>query len=225
METVTENRVGARELGRLLGVSDTAVRKAVKAGRISVAAKDGKGWPLFDPDQAREEWARNSHPGNTRRPEQRAGGRPRKDGQPTAKAQPRRPAADPPPAPPAPDGGGDGDGYDFDPEAGVPDPKDRKLSYNEAAALEKHYKAKLAELDFQQKIGVLVPVEHVATEVGREYTRVRSRLLAIPSKLAPDVAIVDDVGECRRLLEAAIVDALNELAADAAAEIDGAAAA
>lgn len=225
--TATVELIGARELGRRLGVSDTAVRKAVKAGRVTVAGKDGRGWPLFHPDTAAAEWSRNSHPGNTRSPEQRKGGRPRKDGRPTAQAQIRRPAGQQQDPPQDPDDGGDPEGqaFDFNPDDGVPDPKVRKLSYNEAAALEKHFKAKLSELDYRKKVGEVVEIDAVAAEVGREYTRVRARLLALAPKLAPEVAITDSVAECRRIIEAAVVDALNELAADAAAEIAGEAAA
>ncbi|MGD9663801.1 MAG: hypothetical protein AB7U34_01115 [Novosphingobium sp.] len=189
--------VNANQLSRVLGVSHTAIAKAVKTGRISIAGQDDKGRNQYDTETALAEWGANTNPSKTR--EKRTGGRPRKDGTP---AQPRvTPTTSPHhPSRPGPNGGGEG-----------------RTTYNESAALEKHYQAQLARLEYEQKIGALVPIVNVAQEVEKEYARVRARLLAIPSKLAPDVALIDDAAQCRLLIEAAITDALNELAADAAA--------
>lgn len=208
------------ELARVLGVSHTAVAKAAKTGRISVAERDEKGRALYDPDTAMQEWGARSAPAQKR--EHKKGGRPRKDGSP---AQPRVVPTTAPHHPdrPGPKGGAlqtggglrgprapGGDG-DEPTDGGTP-------TYNQAAAVEKHYKAQLARITYEKEIGTLVPILNVAQEVEREYSRVRARLLAIPSKLAPDVALTDDVAACRTLIEAAITDALNELAADAAAD-------
>lgn len=202
--------VNANQLARLIGVSRPAVAKAVKVGRLAVTQYDDKGRMMFDPDVALQQWAANTNPSKAR--ETKAGGRPRKDGKPTAvpTTAPHHPDR------PMPNGGALQTGGGLrGPRA--PGGEEIPTTYNEAAALEKHYKAQLAKLEFEQKIGTLVPIADVAQEVEREYTRVRSRLLAIPSKLAPDVALTDDVAECRSLIEAAITDALNELAADTAA--------
>lgn len=205
--------VNASQLARVLGVSHTAIAKAVKAGRISIAQRDEKERAQFDTETAVHEWGANTNPSKAR--EKRTGGRPRKDGTP---AQPRVTPTTAPhhPSRPGPNGGALNTGGGLrGPRA--PDGNGNVTTYNEAAALEKHYKAQLARLEYEQKIGTLVPIENVAQEVETEYGRVRARLLAIPSKLAPDVALTDDVAMCRGLIEAAIVDALNELAADAAA--------
>ena len=53
--------VSARELGRLLGVSDTAVRKAAKARRIPQHT-DG----TFDADACRSAWAGSTDPARTK---------------------------------------------------------------------------------------------------------------------------------------------------------------
>lgn len=205
--------VNTNQLARIIGVSHTAINKAVKVGRLSVAELDEKGRKLFDPETAVVEWGENTNPAKAR--ETKAGGRPRKDGTP---AQPRVTATTAPHHPSRPGGRGGAlntggglrgprapDGEDGDSEG--------RTTYNEAAAIEKHYKAQLAKLEYEQKIGALVPIENVAQEVEKEYSRVRARLLAIPSKLAPDVALAEDVAACRELIEAAITDALNELAA------------
>lgn len=209
------------QLARVIGVSHTAVAKAAKLGRISVAARDDKGRALYDPDTAVQEWAARSDPAKGR--EVKKGGRPRKDGSP---AQPRIEPTTDTHHPDRPGAGGGrlktggglrGPGGDDGGEGGDGEP----MTYNKAAAIEKHYKAQLARIEFEQKTGVLVPIDSVAQEVEREYTRVRARLLAIPSKLAPEVALLEDVAECRGIIEAAITDALNELASDVAKAIAG----
>lgn len=205
--------INANQLARLIGVSRPAIAKAVKVGRLAVTDHDDKGRMLFDPDAAMQQWGSNTNPSKAR--ERKAGGRPRKDG------KPAQPHVTPTTAPHHPDRpmahGGKlqtGSGLRGPRE---PDGNGKQTTYNEAAALEKHYKAQLAKLEYEQKIGAIVPIENVAQEVEKEYSRVRARLLAIPSKLAPDVALVDDVAQCRVLIEEAITDALNELAAYAAA--------
>lgn len=204
--------VNTNQLARLLGVSHTAVAKAAKVGRISIAQRDDKGRALYDPDAAMQEWAARTDPAQKRA--HKMGGRPRKDGTP-AQQHVEPTTAPHHPDRPGPNGGtlqtGGGLREPGEPDGGAP------TTYNVAAAREKYYKAELARLEYEQKTGTLVPIANVAQEVEREYTRVRARLLAIPSKLAPDVALTDDVAACRAMIEAAIVDALNELAADAAA--------
>lgn len=199
----------AKELAKIIGVSAVAVSKAKAKGRIVPVGKDENGRDLFDVDDSLRRWNADKHPGMSR--PHKKGGRPRKDGKPT-----RQNAEDAPPVEPPSDPPGDGDALDAaDPDATLT--AGEPVNYNKAAALEKHYKAQLARLEYEQKIGQLVPIENVGQEVEREYSRVRARLLAIPSKLAPEVALQDDVNVCRALIEQAITDALNELAADAAA--------
>lgn len=206
--------VNAAELARIRGVSAMAVSKALKAGRITPESRDERGRALFDPEKVAQQWQVNSNPGKVR--DHKKGGRPRKDGTPARQNPHVEPTTNPhhPDRPMAHGGALQTGGGLRGPRA--PDGDDNPTTYNEAAALEKHYKAQLARLEYEQKIGTLVPIESVAAEVEREYTRVRARLLAIPSKLAPDVALTDDVAQCRAVIEAAITDALNELAADAA---------
>lgn len=209
--------VSQSELARILGVSHTAVRKATEIGRITVAERDGLGRPKFDSEAAIRQWAENSNQAKKRA--HKDGGRKTRDGKPAKKSGRKSaladklvpPAGSPPSEPPGDDGAPDAGDPDATLTAGEP------VNYNKAAALEKHYKAQLARLEYEQKIGQLVPIENVGQEVEREYSRVRARLLAIPSKLAPEVALQDDVNVCRALIEQAITDALNELAADAAA--------
>lgn len=74
--------------------------------------------------------------------------------------------------------------------------------------------AALAELQLQRERGEVVAIEEVAKEFGDACAAVRAKLLAIPTKLAPRVAIEDSEVTCRDLIEREIIEALNELVAD-----------
>jgi hypothetical protein len=71
--------------------------------------------------------------------------------------------------------------------------------------------AELAELEAAVKRDELVPIDVVADAVGAEYAAVRAKLLSIPTKLAPILAITSDVEEVRSLLIEKLREALEEL--------------
>lgn len=54
--------ISGRELARRLGVSETAVRSAVKSGRIRETMTDAKGRRWFNETDARAQWGRNTLP-------------------------------------------------------------------------------------------------------------------------------------------------------------------
>jgi phage terminase Nu1 subunit (DNA packaging protein) len=71
--------------------------------------------------------------------------------------------------------------------------------------------AELAELDAAERRGDLVKIADVAAIVAEEYGACRSRLLGMPTKLAPILATTTDINEVRALLDAAIREALDEI--------------
>ena len=75
--------------------------------------------------------------------------------------------------------------------------------------------AEIAEMQRDRMRGELVDISSVETVVAEEYGAVRSKLLALPGKLAPMVAIEADEITCRDLIERGITEALDELARDA----------
>lgn len=79
--------------------------------------------------------------------------------------------------------------------------------------------AELKELRLARERGELIAVDDLARLVEAEYVAVRSRLLAIPSKLAPEIAQIDNPTEVQALIAAEIHEALDELGRD---EIDAA---
>ena len=53
--------ISLREAGRRLGVSDVAVGKAIKTGRVQIAAyKEGSGRPLVSWPEIAEQWSSNT---------------------------------------------------------------------------------------------------------------------------------------------------------------------
>lgn len=89
---------------------------------------------------------------------------------------------------------------------------------DEARVRKTNADAALAELQLQRERGEVVDIEEVSRTVGEEYAAVRAKLLAIPTKLAPRIALEDSEAACRDLIEREITEALNELIADGAAE-------
>ena len=77
-----------------------------------------------------------------------------------------------------------------------------------------HHQANKAALEADQLAGSLIEIEAVADIVGEEYANARSRLLAIPSRAAPQVIGLSIVA-VKTLLDDLIFEALDELSADA----------
>jgi hypothetical protein len=60
--------------------------------------------------------------------------------------------------------------------------------------------------------GELVYIEDVAKRVEVALSTVKIKILAIPTKVAPEAAAADDAKEVQALIERHIIEALNELA-------------
>lgn len=174
-----------RAYGTMRGVSGEAVRKAIKDGRIKNGVRyDDKGRPKIDPAIADAEWVRNT---DSRRQTQIEEGS-------------RLDASQQPP------------GVTGKDEAGLVKGAVPEIAKSNAILLA--YKARLAKLEYDEKAGKVVPIEQVAQVVEAEYTRVRARLLAIPSRIAQEALLMQSIDEMRELIEAAITDALQELTGD-----------
>ena len=77
-----------------------------------------------------------------------------------------------------------------------------------------HFQANKAQMEAAQVAGSLIEIEAVADVVGQEYLNVRSKLLAIPSRAAPQL-IGLSISAANGLLYDLICEALAELTADA----------
>lgn len=81
-----------------------------------------------------------------------------------------------------------------------------------AQAHERHFKARLAELEFLERVGTVVDKQQVETEAFRIARQVRDALLTIPDRLAGVIAAESDGTKIRDLLVKEINLALTALA-------------
>lgn len=78
--------------------------------------------------------------------------------------------------------------------------------------------ADMAELDLQQRAGQLVSVDEITAEWGSMLATVRTRLLAMPAKLAPVIVTERTAGGAFAMLEREVHEALTELSRTGDAE-------
>lgn len=93
------------------------------------------------------------------------------------------------------------------------DGSELKIEIDEAKRRKTLAEARRVEIEVEVRRGELVSVEQVGKEIENDYAKVKAKLTALPSKLAPILATVDTPNECKIYLEQAIHEALTELAA------------
>jgi hypothetical protein len=179
-----------RGYARHRGVSHTAVRKALAAGRIT-AGPGGR----IDPALADQEWATST---NLSKPRNSVTGVPKKRKAPNA-------LSDPLGVP------GLEEGLALPPgEGGAP----RLVSsYAASRAAREAYLARLAKLDFEQRSGKLVDADEVRAQIFGLGRRLRDALLGLPDRLAPVLAGQADQAAVHQLLTEEIMVCLAELSA------------
>ena len=74
--------------------------------------------------------------------------------------------------------------------------------------------ASLAELELQRERGELVEIEEVAKQVADAFSRVRSKLLTIPTKTSGLVYALQSQREVQTVLDEAIREVLLELSTE-----------
>jgi hypothetical protein len=178
--------ISIRSYARQRDVTEGAVRKAVKSGRIPIEA-DG----TIDPAKANDAWERNTSPAQQRKPESV----PVKPAPVPTPAQPP-PIRQPPQRPAEPEPGPS--------VAGAP-------NYQISRAVRETYNAKLTRLDYEERTGKLLNAEDVAKEAFALARRVRDRLLNIPSRMASVLASETDSKTIEALLSQELRIALEEL--------------
>jgi len=92
---------------------------------------------------------------------------------------------------------------------------DVTMDFEEARRIKESYLALLNQLEYDTKSGLVVMASDVAREVGEEYAKVRTRLLAIPSEQAPRLHRLKTVAEVQDAMQECITEALEELTKDA----------
>lgn len=190
--------IGIRECARRLGVSDTAVHKAIKAGRIVVASRtETSKRPLVAWPQAEADWGRNSdstkrnHIGPTGTSERRT----KYAGSDSAPTLPTRAKV-------------------LSGEADAPEHTSQSTggavqgpSLAQSKALREAYLARIAKLDYDERTGKLVSADEVKSRWFKHITAAKTRILGIPaackSRYAdlPLVALATIEQVCREVLE------------------------
>jgi hypothetical protein len=94
----------------------------------------------------------------------------------------------------------------------------RRIDLDEARQRKLAAEAQLAELDLARQQGQVVAIEDVGVELERCYSAVRSRLMAIPPKLAP-LLCPDDPATAQSMIEAVVIEALAELSNGAGSDL------
>jgi hypothetical protein len=84
----------------------------------------------------------------------------------------------------------------------------------EAERVKENYLALLRQLQYDRESGAVVLVDQVAAAIAGEYSIVRNRLLSLPAKIAPRLAVLRKTEETKALLEVEITNILEELTAD-----------
>lgn len=176
-------------------VSVMAVSRAVKSGRLSRSVtRDGHGQPkIADVELADQEWA--AHTDLSRAPgyvKELADGRVQTSAQAPATGDPAAAADDSPVGRSAP-------------------------SLTEASAEEKRWKARLARVQYEERIGQLVNKRAVLERQAAIFTEVRTKLLMIPSKAKFAIPTLTHADTAK--LDQLIRDALEALTLDDGAPV------
>lgn len=229
--------ISIREFSRRIGVSDVAVHKAIKTGRVTVADRTPKGWPLMAWPDGREEWRQNTSESLRRKeikldpvpatvamvaapvpatPPPAAAPPPKpaaapKPAKPIAGASPgsnpRPPAAPKPAPPPSPPPAPPPAPAAAEPPAGQAGP-----TYAQSRAIREAYQARLAKLDFEERSGRLVPADQVKADAFKAARQVRDAMMNIPDRVAMELANEFDPARIHEKLAAEIRVALESLA-------------
>lgn len=200
--------IAIREAARRLGVSDTAVRKAIAAGRVKVAGQhETNGRPLLAWPECERDWNANSDA--SKRTHAGSQGSPRREkyaaGPPVAPVTPGAAASPPADAgPPLPE---------LDPEGGVV--IHDSMTLNEAKTAHAIYAARQARLEYEESVGKLIEADQVKAKAFRMARSARDALLTLPDRLAPVLASETDVRVVHQLLLEDIERTCQRIAQDA----------
>lgn len=95
---------------------------------------------------------------------------------------------------------------------GTDQPAPQLQSFSEVQTRERHFKAELARLEFEERIGKLVSVEKVEAEAFRTGRQVRDAMLNIPDRVAGILAAETDQRNIHVILTKEIRQTLEALA-------------
>ena len=190
-------RMNLTEYARHRGCYPRAVEIAVKNGRIQ---RDANG--LIDSDQADKDWESGTSPYRSA-----AGAANGAAGQAirrklAGKADTPKPSGEPQEALRKPAASA------VTSESGATD----IAVYAQARAEREHYQAQMAKLSYERKLGNLIEREGVERAAKVFWSYLRDSILAIPARLAADLAAETDVARVRDLLDTELRDTFDRAA-------------
>jgi hypothetical protein len=180
--------IGIRAFARLVGVSHAAVQDAIKRGRLTAVTNTPRGNKLFRAE-ALEEWQQTRCPGNNNHFSESG---PEAAGELAEEVE------------------SEGSADELSPE----EKKNWGIRYTKESALlklEQRKKVRLERMELEGKLHRDEDVEAVWIEM---LSRFRTRILAIPAKLAPLIASrpKSSPEEVQKIIDAEVRQALTELA-------------
>ena len=84
--------------------------------------------------------------------------------------------------------------------------------YTKARTVYEHFRAKLAQLEYQERIGTLIPKDEVKIAAFNKFRQFRDHILNIPDRVAAVVAAETEAAKCYEVLATEVRRALNEFA-------------
>ena len=84
--------------------------------------------------------------------------------------------------------------------------------YAKARAVREHYQARLAKIEYEERVATLVPKNEVQVAAFNKFRQFRDHMLNIPDRVAAMVAAETEAAKCYEVLATEIRRALNEFA-------------
>lgn len=201
--------MGLREFGRWVDLSGEGVRKAIKTGRIPpnlvgerAVGAGGRKWPvILDPQAARAALGVNTNEAQQRDRAVLAENRRR-----VAHGQPKLPTAGTAGVDPAEDMPAAGVG-----KAGGQAGKRDVPTQAESNAIAAAYKARMAKLEYEERVGKLVSAAEIKAGIVGLITAAKTKILGVPSKAKSRIPTLS-VGDLE-ILEELLAEAMEELSA------------
>ena len=186
------------EFAKLVGVSKQAVGQSLRRKLpADLIGKDPKrGWPvILDPQAAVAAWHANTDSVKKRPTEvyQENGRRAWE----TRRGEDPAPPRDPPRPPPRDDGAAPG-----------PGDASKRPTINESRAITEAYKARMARLDYEERLGKLVPAAEFKVHYAQQVVSARNTMRGIPARaktMLPHLS-ASDVQVLQRLIDEALAD-------------------
>lgn len=183
--------ISIREYARRREVSDTAIRKAINAGKIVEGRVFENGVPRIIPDIADKELTLY----------EASPTRGQKKEQPTQPPKPVKPQASKPAAP-----------VMAPPAQSSEVPKPPAGSLAAARLIQAQLKAKTMEVELKEKMGELIDKKKVYESLFAFGKEIRANFQAIPDRFIDDILAAPSRNEAHTILTNAIADALEALA-------------